>query len=99
MPKRPPQDPTAFDLTVGERVLLFCAASGTNRQRAGAPGDWLALTVRGRGGLAGHVTGAVIDNAPPPRKMRRRALTKRPADVLRHLPDVSCLQHYGKLYI
>jgi hypothetical protein len=35
MPKRPPQDPTASDLTVRERMLLFCVASGTDWQRAG----------------------------------------------------------------
>jgi hypothetical protein len=39
MPKRPPQDPTASDLTVRERVLLFCIASRTDWQKAGVPGE------------------------------------------------------------
>jgi hypothetical protein len=33
MSKRPPQDPTASDLSVRERVLLFCVASGTETPR------------------------------------------------------------------
>ena len=39
MPKRPPQDPTASDLTARERILLFCVASGTDRRPAGAMGE------------------------------------------------------------
>jgi hypothetical protein len=39
MPKRPPQDPTAADLTIRERVLLFCVASRTDWQKAGVPGE------------------------------------------------------------
>jgi hypothetical protein len=39
MPKRPPQDPTAADLSIRERVLLFCVASRTDRQKAGVPGE------------------------------------------------------------
>src|SRR6266404_9239133 len=37
MPKRPSKAPTASDLTVRERVLLFCVASRTDWQRAGVP--------------------------------------------------------------
>ncbi len=48
MPKRPPSTPTASDLTVRERILLFCVASGTDWQRAGVPGETVtAMTVRG----------------------------------------------------
>jgi hypothetical protein len=39
MPKRPPQDPTASDLSVHERILLFCIASRTDWQKAGVPGE------------------------------------------------------------
>jgi hypothetical protein len=39
MPKRPFQSATAADLTVRERVLLFCIASGTDWQKAGVPGE------------------------------------------------------------
>jgi hypothetical protein len=39
MPKRPPQDPSASDLTARERILLFCIASGTDRRPAGAMGE------------------------------------------------------------
>jgi hypothetical protein len=39
MPKRPPQDSTAVDLTVRERILLFCIASRTDWQKAGVPGE------------------------------------------------------------
>ena len=38
MPKRPYEESTASDLTVRERILLFCVASGTDWQRAGVPG-------------------------------------------------------------
>jgi hypothetical protein len=64
MPKRPSKAPTASDLTVRERVLLFCVASRTDWQRAGVPEETvtrmtrdlvmcdtlgrLALTARGR---------------------------------------------------
>jgi hypothetical protein len=48
MPKRPLQAPTASDLTVRERVLLFCVASGTDGQRAGIPGETVVnMTVKG----------------------------------------------------
>ncbi len=36
--KRPYEESTASDLTVRERILLFCVASGTDWQRAGVPG-------------------------------------------------------------
>ena len=39
MIKRPTQEPTASDLGVRERVLLFCVASGTDWQRAGVTGE------------------------------------------------------------
>jgi hypothetical protein len=39
MIKRPPQDPTAPDLTARERILLFCVASGTDWQQAVARGE------------------------------------------------------------
>ena len=48
MPKLPPQDPTASDLTARDRILLFCIASGTDWQRAGVTGETVtALLVRG----------------------------------------------------
>jgi hypothetical protein len=48
MPKRPPQAPSASDLTVRERMLLFCVASGTDWQRAGIPGETVVnMTVKG----------------------------------------------------
>jgi len=33
------RDPIVSDLTVRERILLFCVASGTDWQRAGVPGE------------------------------------------------------------
>jgi hypothetical protein len=39
MPEPPPQAPTVFDLTVHERVLLFCVATRTDWQKAGVPGE------------------------------------------------------------
>jgi hypothetical protein len=45
---RPPQAALPPDLTVRERVLLFCIAGGTDWQRAGVPGETLTgMTVRG----------------------------------------------------
>ena len=45
MPKRPPQEPTASDLTARERLLLFCIASGADWQRAGVPGETVIDTI------------------------------------------------------
>jgi hypothetical protein len=53
MPKRPPQDPTASDLTVRERVLLFCIASRTDWQKAGVPGETV-LNMIEKGLIVGH---------------------------------------------
>ena len=39
MPKRPPQEQTASDLTARERILLFCVASSTDRRPSGAVGE------------------------------------------------------------
>jgi hypothetical protein len=44
--KRPSQDPTASHLTVRERVLLFCVASGTDWQRAGIAGEVVTWMTR-----------------------------------------------------
>ena len=57
MPKRLPRDPTASDLTVRERILLFCGASGTDWQRAGVPGETvIGMTVRGLGPSPGRIS-------------------------------------------
>jgi len=39
MPKRPTPESTTLDLTVRERILLFCIASETDWQRAGIAGE------------------------------------------------------------
>src|SRR5260370_629113 len=54
MPKRPPQKPTAPDLTVRERVLLFCVASRTDWQKAGVPGETIIEMIE---------KGLVVDHA------------------------------------
>jgi hypothetical protein len=44
--KGPTSDP--MRLTVRERILLFCVASGTDWQRAGIPGETVVnMTVKG----------------------------------------------------
>ena len=48
MAKRSTQEEVAADLTVRERVLLFCAASNTDWEHAGVPGETVtAMVVRG----------------------------------------------------
>jgi hypothetical protein len=37
--KCPSREPTASDLTVRERILLFCIASRTDLQKVGVPGE------------------------------------------------------------
>jgi hypothetical protein len=80
MIKRPTQEPTASDLGVRERVLLFCVASGTDWQRAGVTGEMVTgmivrgLVVRdafGRLALTGRGRAVLrglmtIDDPPPP---------------------------------
>ncbi len=102
VPKRPSQDPTAFDLTVGERVLLFCVASGTDWQRAGVPGETVIDMIarrravrrnsrwpqRGRGCVGVRRGQRRTDRFP--RISVSRGLTKRPrGTVVGRLPDDS----------
>jgi hypothetical protein len=54
MPKRPPQEQTASDLTARERILLFCVASGTDRRPARAMGE--VVTGMVEKGLVGRDT-------------------------------------------
>src|SRR5712671_5639709 len=72
MPKRPPQEQTASDLTARERILLFCVASSTYG-RSGDQHDregscrtrhpWTAFPYgEWTGGAAGHAAGAVTSS-------------------------------------
>jgi hypothetical protein len=53
MPKRPSQDPTAVDLTVRERILLFCIATRIDWQKAGVPGE-IVLDMIEKGLIVDH---------------------------------------------
>ncbi len=45
---RPKKNPTVSGLTIRERMLLFCIASGTDWQRAGVPEETVTrMTVKG----------------------------------------------------
>ena len=48
MAKQPKPEAIAADLTVRERVLLFCAASNTDWEHAGIPGETVTgMVVKG----------------------------------------------------
>jgi hypothetical protein len=53
MPEPSPLAPTVFDLTVHERVLLFCVATRTDWQKAGVPGE-TALNMIEKGLIVDH---------------------------------------------
>jgi hypothetical protein len=75
MPEPPPKAPTASDLTVRQRVLLFCIASRTDWQKAGVPGETVLDMIE---------KGLIVDHP-----FDRLALTMRGRAVLKAmLPEV-----------